>query len=71
MIKCEDFFNIFKNKNLTFFTGIPDSTFKDWIKFLCDNDNIILKNLIACNECEAIALAAGQYLSKNENDTTC
>ena len=63
MIKCEDFFRILKEKDLTFFTGIPDSTFKDWIKFLSDNDGINLKNLVACNECEAIALAAGYHLS--------
>ena len=66
MISCKEFFNILKAKNLTFFTGIPDSTFKDWMKFLNDNDNILLKNLIACNECEAMALAAGYYLSTNE-----
>lgn len=63
MIKCEDFFSILKEKDLTFFTGIPDSTFKDWMKFLSDNDGVNLKNLIACNECEAIALAAGYHLS--------
>jgi len=66
MISCNEFFKILKAKNLTFFTGIPDSTFKDWMKFLNDNDNILLKNLIACNECEAIALAAGYYLSTNQ-----
>ena len=66
MIKCEDFFDILKKKNLTFFTGIPDSTFKDLIKFLCDKDNKLLKNLIACNECEAIAISAGHYLSTHE-----
>ena len=63
MIKCEDFFTILKKKDLTFFTGIPDSTFKDWMKFLCDNHDISLINLIACNECEAIALAAGYHFS--------
>ncbi len=66
MISCNDFFSILKAKRLTFFTGIPDSVFKDWIKFLNDNNNVILKNLIACNECEAIALAVGYYLSTNE-----
>jgi len=66
MIKCEDFFEILKNFNFTFFTGIPDSTFKDWMKYLADNDGKGLKNVVACNECEAIAIASGYYLATNK-----
>ncbi len=63
MITCEKFFNILKNSGFIFFSGIPDSTFNDWMKFLDDGDSKILTNIIACNECEAIALCAGYYLS--------
>lgn len=63
MISCQDFFNILNEKDFFFFSGIPDSTFKHWLKFLVDNDGINLKNLVACNECEAIALCAGYYLA--------
>ncbi len=66
MISCQDFFNILNKYDFSFFTGIPDSTFKEWMKFLVDKDEKILKNLIACNECEAVALAAGYHLATNK-----
>ncbi len=66
MISCQDFFDILNKYDLSFFTGIPDSTFKEWMKFLVDKDEDVLKNLIACNECEAVALAAGYHLATNK-----
>ncbi len=61
MINCNDLADIFKKKDLTFFTGVPDSTFKEWMSFLADGNG--LTNIVACNECEAIAIAAGYHLS--------
>jgi len=62
MISCKDFSSICRNNDFTFFTGVPDSTFKSWINFLnYDNSNII--NVPAVNECEAISICAGYYLS--------
>ena len=66
MISCQEFFEILKNKGLTFFTGIPDSTFKDFIKYLDDNNGKSLINLIACNECESIAISAGYNIATNK-----
>ena len=63
MIKSQDFFKILKENNMTFFTGIPDSTFKEWIKYIIENDPDSLQNIVACNECEAIAIATGYYLA--------
>jgi len=65
MISCKKFFEILEDYNFTFFTGIPDSTFKDLMKFLADNNSKELKNIVACNECEAIALASGYHLATN------
>lgn len=67
-IECQDFYNILKKYDLTFFTGIPDSTFKDWMKFLVDKReiNTELKDIIACNECEAVALSVGYHLATNK-----
>jgi len=65
MISCEKFFEVLRNNNFTFFTGIPDSTFKDLMKFLADNESKDLTNIVACNECEAIALASGYHLATN------
>ena len=63
MLSCENLFGIFKNNDINFFTGVPDSTFKDWMKFLVDEHDGRLTNIIACNECEAIAVAAGYNLA--------
>ncbi len=61
MIRCEDLADIFKKNNLTFFSGVPDSTFKEWMKFLDDGNG--LTNILAVNECEAIAMVSGYYLA--------
>ena len=66
MISCHNFFEILKNEDLIFFTGIPDSTVKEFIKYLEDNNGKSLINIVACNECESIALSAGYHLATNK-----
>lgn len=66
IIICQDLWDVFKNLDFDFFVGVPDSTFKDWMKFLDDPINTELTNIIACNECEAIAIAAGYHLATNK-----
>jgi phosphonopyruvate decarboxylase len=66
MISSIDFINILIKHDLTFFTGVPDSTFKGLMKFLSENNMKHLENIIACNECEAIALASGYHLATNK-----
>ena len=63
MLTCEQLYGVFKKHELTYFTGVPDSTFKDWMKFLADEHGERVIHRIAVNECEATALAAGYYLS--------
>ena len=68
MISCDELFAMFKKNNLTFFTGVPDSTFKGWMSFLAAEHGKSLKNIVACNECEArwtyaISKLAGEHLS--------
>lgn len=63
MIYSDDLFEIFKNNDLTFFTGVPDSTFKGWMSFLEKNHGKKLTQIITVNECEAIAIAAGYHFS--------
>ena len=65
MIKCEDFFNLCKKYNFTFFSGVPDSTFKSWMSFLEKNDDL-LTNIVTVNECEAVAVCTGYHLSTVE-----
>ncbi len=63
MISCEKLFDIFSKNNLIFFTGVPDSTFKGWMSFLETYHGKKLSQIIASNECEAVAIAAGYHLS--------
>lgn len=62
-MKCTDLWDIFKEENLTYFTGVPDSTFKYWMEFLNNKNGEGLTNIIAANECEAIAIATGYHLA--------
>ena len=66
MISCQELFEIFQDNQLTFFTGVPDSTFKDWMKFLNDKHGSLLTNIIAVNECEAAAIATGYHHQTGE-----
>jgi phosphonopyruvate decarboxylase len=60
-MKCEELWKIFKKHGFTFFTGVPDSTFKQWMSFLEDHHNTELINRIAAIERDAIGWAAGYY----------
>ena len=64
-MNCNEIWNGFKNFNFTFFAGVPDSTFKAWMTYLDENNGNGLNNIIACNECEAVAIASGYHLATN------
>ncbi len=63
MIKCKDLYEIFRRNELVFFTGVPDSTFKGWMKFLNEMHGKGLTNRIAAIERDAIGWAAGYYIA--------
>jgi len=63
---CDSLWEIFQQLELDFFTGVPDSTFKGWMSFLSKFNGIKLTNIIACNECEAIAIATGYHLATSK-----
>lgn len=65
-MKPSQLWKVFENSDLDFFTGVPDSTFKSWMSFLDDMHGKELTNVIACNECEAVALATGYHLATNK-----
>lgn len=62
MLRCNEFAEICKNFNLTFFTGVPDSTYKSWMSFL-EEDHPGFTNVPTVNECEATAVCAGYHLA--------
>ncbi len=69
MVRCEDLCQIMKKNGLVFFSGVPDSTFKDWTRFLDEKNGTGLTNIIASNECEAIAVASGYNLATGKIGT--
>lgn len=62
-MNCENLWQIFDRMGLNFFSGVPDSTFKAWMTFLDHEHGKKLKNVIACNECEAVAIVTGYHLA--------
>lgn len=60
-MKCEELWQIFKKNDFTFFSGVPDSTFKHWMKFLDDEHGDGLINRIAAIERDAVGWAAGYH----------
>ncbi|MBW8000497.1 MAG: phosphonopyruvate decarboxylase [Planctomycetes bacterium] len=64
-IKPLDFYNLLSENNIDFFTGVPDSLLKEFC-FCVDENKSKEKHIIAANEGNAIALAAGYYLATNK-----
>jgi phosphonopyruvate decarboxylase len=62
MISVKKYFEVFKNNELDFFTGVPDSLLKNFLAYVADtskDDN----HIITANEGASIALASGYYLA--------
>jgi len=62
MLRCNEFAEMCKEFDLTFFTGVPDSTYKSWMSFL-EEENPGFTNVPTVNECEAAAVGVGYHLS--------
>ena len=54
----------FLSKNIDYFFGVPDSVLKNLFEYI-DKDKKI-KNIIAANEGNALALAAGYQMASNK-----
>jgi phosphonopyruvate decarboxylase len=66
MIRPSLLINLFKEYNIDFFTGVPDSQLKEICGYLLDEYGINDRHIIAPNEGNAVALAAGHYLATNK-----
>lgn len=62
MINPPDFFDLLSRNSITFFTGVPDSLLKNFCAYVADNTPAE-QHIIAANEGNAIALAAGYHLA--------
>lgn len=62
MIKPELFYKWLTHANIDFYSGVPDSLLKDICAYITDNTSPE-KHIIAANEGNAIALAAGYHMA--------
>lgn len=62
MLDPKDFIEILKKNEITFFTGVPDSLLRDICAYITDHAKAE-NHVIAANEGNAIAVAAGHYLA--------
>ncbi len=62
MIKPELFYKWLTKANINFFSGVPDSLLKDICGYITDNTPSE-KHIIAANEGNAVALAAGYHMA--------
>jgi phosphonopyruvate decarboxylase len=65
MIKPKDFYNSLSSEGIEFFSGVPDSLLKDFCAYITDNSKKE-NHIIAANEGNAIALAAGYNLATSK-----
>ena len=62
MIEVNTLFNLLRKNKINFFTGVPDSVLKNFI-YILESQKKKIKHIIAANEGNAVALAAGNYLA--------
>lgn len=65
MISPKFFINSLSDRQIDFFSGVPDSLLKNICAYIADNKDE-KHNIIAANEGAAIGLAAGHYLATGE-----
>lgn len=61
MIDVSDFVNYLKENGIDFFCGVPDSQLTSFCDYIEENE----ENIIAANEGNAVAIAAGYHLTTN------
>lgn len=61
----KNFYDKLLEKNIDFFTGVPDSLLKDICKYITDNAPKE-KHIISANEGNSIAIAAGYHMTTNK-----
>lgn len=62
MVNQESFFNSLQGIGIRFFTGVPDSLLNDFCLYLCQHYTNE-QHVMAANEGNAVAVAAGHYLA--------
>lgn len=63
MIQVDNFFNFIIENEITYFTGVPDSQLEVFCNYINSKADSECNHIIAANEGNAVALAAGYYMS--------
>ncbi|MDF2944226.1 MAG: phosphonopyruvate decarboxylase [Herbinix sp.] len=63
MINVEDLYEFLQDKGICYFTGVPDSQLKPFCDFITLKHGTGNRHIIAANEGNAVALAAGYHLA--------
>ncbi len=63
MIRVEEFYDVLTQNNIDYFTGVPDSQLKAFCDYVMKNRGISKNHIIAPNEGNAVALAAGYHIA--------
>ncbi len=64
MIDIKEFYNILKDNGVNYFVGVPDSYLNGFCNYILNN--CLTNHVIAANEGNAIAIAAGHYIATGE-----
>ena len=62
MLNPKEVYELFRAEGIEFFVGVPDSSLKSFCAYVADNTSDD-KNIIAANEGNAVAIAAGYHLA--------
>ena len=63
MIEVSKFCGFLEDENISFYTGVPDSQLKPFCDFITAKWGTDGNHIIAVNEGNAVALAAGHFLA--------
>lgn len=63
MIRVEEFYDVLIQNNIDYFTGVPDSQLKAFCDYVMQKQGIGKNHIIAPNEGNAVALAAGYHIA--------
>ena len=65
MINTKEFYDYLVNRDIDFFTGVPDSLLANLCACIKENSSAS-KNIIAANEGNAVAMASGYYIASGK-----
>lgn len=66
MVSAKELYEFLKAESIDFYTGVPDSTLKNFLNYLIQEEGYTNNHIIASNEGNAVGLATGYYISNQK-----